>query len=199
MTQPIQEPSLTRTDAALGWSSRQLMRRPAPVVSPSEYPLVFRALEWNIDTTCPTGSMTELEFDFWSNPDATVFDPNLNGSGNLRQVDLLQAGYVVITLIVEWPDFNASIAAMINDLEQVFVPPAAEYPRNLFGSYFESMTYFYTYSRYYPTIDWEEGHGGNELPQFSFLVAQASGVDRDARGRFDISYWPATIGPITEA
>lgn len=60
MTNPVYEPNLERTDAALSYGSQQLFRRPAPVTAPI-YPWVRRNRTYAVaDLTVPSGVNTSI-------------------------------------------------------------------------------------------------------------------------------------------
>lgn len=199
MTQPIQEPTGARTDSRLTWGQNQLFRRPAPPTGGT--PSVFRANQWNNELTTPTSTdMEPILFDFWSNPDSSIFSEVLDGGGDLVGVELLVPGFIVATLILNWEvSFDFSVAGLIADNEAVWPPAGNEATRKMSAGHGTGMGYLISMSRYYPTIDWEEGHGGNELPDFRAYAGQASGSARDVQGRMDICYFDAAIGPVTEA
>lgn len=199
MTQPIQEPSPTRTDAALGWSSRQLMRRPNPVFEVR--PPVFRAAQWNEEFTSATGTdMDSLIFDMYSNPDTSIFDVQVDGSGNLTQVDILVPGFLIVNFQLFWEgNWDASVAGGIWDLENVWPLMGQENTRFMRQGNIDGFVHSVSIARHYPTIFWDGGvGGGNELPQFSFFAGQSSGSSRQCQGRFDIAYFTALTGSTVE-
>lgn len=166
-------------------------------------PKVFRAVQWNEETnTSSLGTMDQLFFDYYSNPDDTVFEVETDVNGNLVSVYVATPGFVVCTLDLYWPvSFDSSVAGIINDSEQVFPPSGQEFTRKLRDGYNEGMTYSVTLTRHYPTILWDGGEigGGSEQPSFSFFAGQNSGSARDVQGRVDLAVWSAYTGPVTQA
>lgn len=167
---------------------------------PIELPLpkVFRAVQWDSFTT--TGTSVDMEpfaFDLWANPDTSIFEADLEVSLELGSVIAKEPGLYVVNLIVGWFDsFDAPVAGFIADGELVWPPTGSEDTRKMRAGSGDGMYYSYSLSRYYPTINFEEGHGGNDLPVFSFFAGQQSGASRDCQARVDITYWPAEVGPV---
>jgi hypothetical protein len=164
-------------------------------------PQVFRASQWDTQTTTGTGTdMEQVSFDKWSNPDTTVFAETLRDpgpSGPLLKVIGSKSGLYVASLYINCvQSFDASVAGLIDDEEGTWGPAGGEFTRKMRAGHNVGFNYVVTISRHYPTIDFEEGtHGAvQDFPSFSCYVGQDSGVARDFQCRFDVAYWSDNAG-----
>lgn len=165
-------------------------------------PRVFRASQWDNDLTTPTGvDMEPIKFDKWSNPGEEWFGTELDVDGHLFKIAVVQPGLVVATLLLTWTSgFDFSVAGLIEDDEGVFPPAGNESTRKMRAGHNTGMSYSYTLSRYYPTIDFELDHGGViSFAQLAAYAGQASGSAQDVQGRMDVAWWPAQIGTSIES
>lgn len=153
-------------------------------------PSVFRAEQWNdVLATDAGGGMDQCIFDIWDNGNPAVFTENLDGGGKLETVTAI-AGLYTITFNWNWVDtFDASHAGGFLDGTGVWPIDAAEFTRKLSGGTGDGVSYVMSATRYFPTLDFNEGHGIVDDPTFSFFIGQNTGGSEDVQGRFELVYW----------
>lgn len=107
MTQPIQEPSLSRTDSAMGYGQRQLFRRPSPVTAGGA---CDRGYMFNGEgPTIPDDTFTNIE-DYSDGLNGFVIDCNLvDGEFEISATGI----YLVQIVIVYLNTFAGGKAARI--------------------------------------------------------------------------------------
>lgn len=199
MTRPIFEPNTNREVAAAQFASQQLFRRPAPV-SAGCCPVVFRAEQWNNDVTTPAGGdLEQIVFDEYTNPDTGIFTVTTGTSSG--QTGLLSVAVnvtpclIVAKLAWDWEttwttSSTQSQTAGIYDQITVWPMEGVEYPRLGPGSGSGELDYNMSFVEYYPTIAYEQGHGGVAAPTFTFWLSQNTASNRAAQARMTIAYFP---------
>lgn len=178
MTRPIYEPSLTRTDAVLGYGSDQLFRRPAPV---NAYTIPGFHAYMTEDLVLTTGNDGRLEFDFWINDDATVFEAGTLSGGDVTDVKLLLDGWYSVKC---WAGFSNDPATgfagimMIHDDTDISSPPEMQgvtYPVNF---HTQGAMMFSQTSCYPPEFLTQEPPSFAWADRLEFWVVQNAGINR---------------------
>ena len=177
MTRPIYEPSLTRTDAQLGFGSDQLFRRPAPR-SEAEIPGFHGYM--TEDITLVTGTDARLEWDFWIIDDTTVFDVDTSG-GDATDVYLLLDGWYSIDV---WAGFTTLPATgfagimMIHDDTDIFGPSESQgvtYPLNF---HLDTALKFTKVAYFPPDFLTQDPPSFAWADRLEFWVVQNAGINR---------------------
>jgi hypothetical protein len=178
MTRPIYEPSLTRTDRALGFGNDQLFRRPAPQGGDSVIPVFTGWRTSNV--TMVSGTETNLNWQFWNIEDTTVFDTD-NSGGEAIAVYCLLDGWYSINVWINFTSIPASGFAgimMIHDDTDIFEPAAVmgvTFPTNF------SLDVVPTFQivRYFPPLfQTQEPPSFAWADRLKFRAVQNAGVNR---------------------
>lgn len=100
MTRPIYEPTLSRTDAVLGYGSDQLFRRPA--LSECPCPTDWAVANGPVDDTVANDTVYNIAYDSVDIPtNSTCFQ--VGATGATKPIDIICSGWYMIQLEA-WPD-----------------------------------------------------------------------------------------------
>lgn len=127
MTRPIFEPTPARTDASLGYSSRQLFRRPAPTSGSSAYAWARFQRVNDSDINVPNNTNTVVGGTAGSDiiTDTSIFQINSN-----LEIEMLVDGLIAIYGQTFWSSYDATWRQI-----SVFdVAPVVDYPIAMGGS-----------------------------------------------------------------
>lgn len=179
MTRPIYEPSLPRTDRALGFSSDQLFRRPAPTGGANVIP-GFHGYKTE-DLVLTTGNDGRLEWDFWDIDDPTVFAVGTITGGDATEVKLLLEGWYAIHC---WAGFTSDPATgfagimMIDDDTDIIESPkmmGVTYPVNF---HLNCVLTFQIVRYYRPVFTTQQPPSFAWANNLEFWVVQNAGINR---------------------
>lgn len=194
MTQPIQEPSLTRTDAGLGYSARQLLRRPCTPCGSGE--IDYAKITW---TSADTGPLTV--------PDSTATPVPLTSEGLTTDPTILQ---IDLTTGIIWWDFDQRGRPAVATGTVLWDADDADFPG------FRQLSLFGTGGLGFPVVneltgDAYPGSLAWQTTSFNWLISTTEGdtgqidlgVYHEMGGDVDLLYaeavmfvWPAK--PVTE-
>ena len=104
MTRPIYEPSLTRTDATLGYGSDQLFRRPAPLVEAGTIYWARRAQYDTANQDVTWGSQVNVELNTFFTDYPTHFQAYDPG-GSTDGITVLVDGLYALTYRLFWNEW----------------------------------------------------------------------------------------------
>lgn len=183
MTQPIQEPTTQRSVSGLDWGQSQLARRPAPPPTGGFTPVVAQLEHWDNVFVLASGSWDIFDnFDKMETGDTSYLTVSATGIAGV------QPGVYTATLSLSWgTSWNgADQGVLIDDTINVWPPFTNVSPKHSWG---EEEDNTISITKVYGDLDWDLGHGGAELPTFTFGAAQGSGSNKNVQGRAYVVYW----------
>lgn len=183
MTAPVQEPTPGREVSGLGYGSRQLFRRPAPVAGEATIP-GFHGYK-NTNTTCTTGVAERINWDLWTIDDLTVFDAGTVSGGDLQDIELLMEGWYSLSCWAQWstaPTTGFSGIQMIHDDSDISEPTNAmgfTYPLN----FTQAPALKYADIRCFP-IDFTQAQSFAFVDRLEFWVVHNHGSNRTLQNAY---------------